>query len=626
MKRTLFLLLTICLVVGLLSVTVSAETLSGYCSDGKIVWTLDEAGTMTFTGSGWMEETTQLPGGEYSTVPQYDWRPYKDRIHRVVIGEGITSVGYDAFNGCKNLTEVELPQSLKVIGSYAFIYCPALTSIDLPTTNELYIDDHAFTSSGLTEIVLPDNVTDVGVGAFSGCTDLTRAKLSGNQFYMLRESVFGNCTSLKEIDFGTSVTRINDSALYNTGFETLVIPDTITFLGDHALANCKNLTELDLGDGMAIIMDSALQSCKALKKVTVGTGLYSIHRYAFKGCTAIEELHIPDLETWCSVETEYTESSPIFYAQRAYIGGVLVEDLVLPEHITSIDMYAFQGLDSLKSVVIHDKLESFRGFEYCPNLTEVIIGSGVKNMGDGTFRECESLETVIFRGSAPQFKYSSSCFYRTNATCYYPENDPTWTEDARRKISDWVTWVPYNRELGVGNPFSDVPWDSFFYESVMWAQEEGITNGLTPTEFGPNAVCNRAQVVTFLWRAAGCPEPAVTENPFVDVEPGSFYEKAVLWAVEKGITTGTDETHFSPNMPCNRATVVTFLYRAFEEPAVEGAENPFTDVPADSWYTAPVLWAVEMGITNGLSADSFGPNTACNRAQIVTFLYRAYTE
>ena len=174
--------------------------------------------------------------------------------------------------------------------------------------------------------------------------------------------------------------------------------------------------------------------------------------------------------------------------------------------------------------------------------------------------------------------------------------------------------------------FIDVEAGSFYETAVAWSVYKEITNGIDPFRFGPDASANRAQVVTFLWRAAGCPEPAVTENPFVDVEPGSFYEKAVLWAAEKGITTGTDESHFSPNMACNRATVVTFLYRAFEEPAVEGAENPFTDVPADSWYTAPVLWAVEMGITNGLSADSFGPNTACNRAQIVTFLYRAYTE
>ena len=174
------------------------------------------------------------------------------------------------------------------------------------------------------------------------------------------------------------------------------------------------------------------------------------------------------------------------------------------------------------------------------------------------------------------------------------------------------------------NPFVDVPEDSFCYEPVLWAVEESITNGIDATHFSPGGSCNRAQVVTFLWRAAGSPEPAVTENPFVDVEKGSFFEKAVLWAVEEGITTGTDGSHFSPAQTCNRATVVTFLYRAFGEPAVESSSNPFKDVPADEWYTAPILWAVEQNITNGVSADSFAPGQNCNRAQIVTFLFRAY--
>ncbi len=169
-----------------------------------------------------------------------------------------------------------------------------------------------------------------------------------------------------------------------------------------------------------------------------------------------------------------------------------------------------------------------------------------------------------------------------------------------------------------------MPADSFYYDSVAWALEQGITEGLTETEFGPDAACNRAQVVTFLWRAAGSPEPSVTENPFVDVEEGSFYEKAVLWAVEKGITRGTDATHFSPNASCNRATIVTFLFRAEPSPTVNSNFSPFSDVTLNDWYAAPVLWAVEQGITNGISSTEFGPNASCNRAQVVTFLYRAY--
>lgn len=174
--------------------------------------------------------------------------------------------------------------------------------------------------------------------------------------------------------------------------------------------------------------------------------------------------------------------------------------------------------------------------------------------------------------------------------------------------------------------FEDVPEDSWFYGAVRWAFRTGITSGTTPVTFSPEQSCIRAQVVTFLWRAAGSPETTGTENPFEDVTETDFYYKAVLWALENGITSGIDATHFNPFGVCNRAQVVTFLYRAFASPAVEDAENHFEDVPADGWYTAPVLWAVENGITNGLSATEFGPDSPCNRAQIVTFLYRAYNE
>ena len=130
--------------------------------------------------------------------------------------------------------------------------------------------------------------------------------------------------------------------------------------------------------------------------------------------------------------------------------------------------------------------------------------------------------------------------------------------------------------------------------------------------------------MTFLWRAAGEPEPALEQSPFEDVQEGTFYYDAVLWAVENGITTGTDATHFSPAGVCNRVQVVTFLWRAFGQPQPEGTEQPFADVEAGSWYELPVLWAVENNITSGVSAAAFNPGGQCIRAQIVTFLHRAY--
>ena len=171
------------------------------------------------------------------------------------------------------------------------------------------------------------------------------------------------------------------------------------------------------------------------------------------------------------------------------------------------------------------------------------------------------------------------------------------------------------------NFFVDVPADAYYYDAVLWAAKEGITGGTDAVHFSTNATCTRAQAVTFLWRAAGSPAPKSHAMPFTDMGEGSYYETAVLWAVENGITKGTSDTTFTPNAKCTRAQIVTFLWRSQKSPASDSV-NPFTDVAADAYYTNAVLWAVEHGITAGTTTTTFSPNNDCTRAQIVTFLYR----
>ena len=156
----------------------------------------------------------------------------------------------------------------------------------------------------------------------------------------------------------------------------------------------------------------------------------------------------------------------------------------------------------------------------------------------------------------------------------------------------------------------------------MWAVKNAITTGATDPTFTPDGKCQRAAVVTFLWRAAGSPEPTTMENPFTDVNEGDFFYKAVLWANENGITNGMSATAFGPYIECNRAQVVTFLYRAQGNPTYETAENPFSDVDITAFYGPAVLWAVENSVTNGMGNGIFGVDEICNRAQVVTFLYR----
>lgn len=171
--------------------------------------------------------------------------------------------------------------------------------------------------------------------------------------------------------------------------------------------------------------------------------------------------------------------------------------------------------------------------------------------------------------------------------------------------------------------FTDVASGAYYADAVRWAVAKGVTSGTSATTFGPNAVCTRAQAVTFLWRAAGSPEPVSTANPFADVDSGAYYFKAVLWALEKGITGGTSATAFNPNGAVTRAQIVTFQYRAAGSPAVTTA-NSFGDVPSGAYYANAILWAVEKAVTNGTTATTFSPNTNCTRGQIVTFLYRQF--
>ena len=176
-----------------------------------------------------------------------------------------------------------------------------------------------------------------------------------------------------------------------------------------------------------------------------------------------------------------------------------------------------------------------------------------------------------------------------------------------------------------GNPqtgvFVDVATGSYYEDAVDWAVENGVTTGVSANRFDPNGVCTRAQAVTFLWRAAGSPAPRSRTMPFADVPAGSYYYDAVLWAVENGITKGTSDTRFSPDATCSRAQIVAFLWRSEKSPAAS-SRNPFTDVKPGAYYLDAVLWAVENGITKGTTAMKFSPDADCTRAQIVTFLWR----
>ncbi len=195
-------------------------------------------------------------------------------------------------------------------------------------------------------------------------------------------------------------------------------------------------------------------------------------------------------------------------------------------------------------------------------------------------------------------------------------------------VSDHVTYLLSDETVGSDLPsrtFDDVKDGAFYADAVKWAVLSGITKGTSSNLFSPDDGCTRGQAVTFLWRAAGKPEPKSTGSAFTDVKSGSYCYKAVLWAVENGITKGMSKTAFAPDETCTRGQIVTFLYRYEGSPARESTSNPFGDVKPSGYYCNAVLWAVEQGITNGISKTQFSPEGTCTRAHVVTFLFRDKT-
>ena len=237
----------------------------------------------------------------------------------------------------------------------------------------------------------------------------------------------------------------------------------------------------------------------------------------------------------------------------------------------------------------------------------------------GTFRLYDSKENELYMGEwdSERLQIDGGALYVDGTEVFHAVSEGM--DDGDLPI-EWLGGLVPPLNSIVSYPFVDVPPMYYYFDAVNWAVENGITTGTGRLTFSPDAPCTRAQAVTFLWRTAGCPAPKSSEMPFTDVVAGSYYETAVLWAVEQGITKGTSDTTFSPNATCTRAQIVTFLCRAFGE--ASGAATPFADVAADAYYAGAVSWAAANGVTGGSSDTTFCPDAPCTRAQIVTFLYR----
>lgn len=261
---------------------------------------------------------------------------------------------------------------------------------------------------------------------------------------------------------------------------------------------------------------------------------------------------------------------------------------------------------------------------YTPSVPTYTVGSGTGSTANGSWsvdRTSASQGTTVTITATPKDGYEVGTVSikdingKTVTVTKTADGKYKFTMPAGGVTVD-VTFTPKTPTV----VFTDVPAGSYYEDAVKWAVENGITQGTSATTFSPNSPCTRGQMVEFLYRAAG--SPAVSGSmQFTDVSATAYYRNAVIWAVQNNITQGTSATTFSPDSPCTRAQMVTFLHRSHNEPAATGT-NSFADVPANAYYETAVQWAVNEGITEGTSATTFSPDSACTRGQMVTFLYR----
>ena len=658
-KRMLSLLLALVMVLTILPTVALAEdaSLAGFCGGDanaekektitgvtwingaktefstdiykNVTWKLDEneyhnTYTLTLSGSGVMADF--LAG---SVRP---WKDYAARITKLVVEDGVSSVGSRTCYGFTALTEVVLADTVTDIGEYSFNGCTALSSIDLSNVTSIranamrgdtalsditlspdlkVIGYQAFRDSGASDasILIPESVTEIGFGAFRGAQ-------------------FTNVLNLPNVE------KVGAYAFSKSKFVAVVLTN----------ANLEVIAGQGEDSGQGITDNSVFSKNKGVFYTSVPSvmdKLYDGNRQNNIGIIACTKggsftpdtkfggftLAVPQKDGcifagWFS-DQELIKKEGLTEDNGTYIGTPTTEI-----HADGRRYYAKwePSVDSILGKTEGKQMAVDFGTVFygdTPSATVTFTGSNalkeIKSYGGFFEAKIDGMNVAITpKADLQPGTYADTLYVHTeNGAVHFISVTLTVTE--KSTDSDLPFWLP----AAIGsNPFSDVAGGAYYNEAVRWAVKYGIASGTDAKHFSPDAACTRGQAVTFLWRAAGCPAPALAENPFTDVKPTDYCYDAVLWAVQTGVAKGTSASTFAPDAPCTRGQIVTFLYRAAGSPSGY-ANSGYVDVPETSYCAAPVAWAVALRVTSGTSALTFSPDTLCTRAQIVTFLYRA---
>ncbi len=494
-----------------------------------------------------------------------------------VIPLRVTRIGEAAFSGCTGLTSVTIPTSVTRIGEAAFFRCTGLTSITIPSSVTSMESDTFSGCTGLTSVAISGSVTSIGSRAFSNCTGLTDVAISEG-VTSIGYNAFSGCTGLKSVTIPSSVTSMEDYAFVDcTGLTSVTISEGVTSIGNSVFYGCSGLTSVSIPSSVTSIEWGAFCGCSGLTSVSFSEGLTSIGADAFYGCTGLASVTIP---------SSVTSIEPGAFSGCTGLTGIWVDaknpvysndesGVLFNKEKTDLLCYpgGFSGAYVIPLRVTSIGACAFSG---CTGLTSVIIPSSVTIIRGGAFSGCTALSGAYFCGDAPEFG-AEVFFYSKMAT-----------PDGRSASGASLA------ELGF----------KIHYVS-------GCSGWTSPT-FGEDAY------PTETWCGTVCPGHDFADMPGVS----NWAHKGLDFCIARGLLSGTSDTTVSPNVTMNRAMLVTVLYSLEGKPEVT-AENPFTDVENDRWFSKPVIWAAANGIVSGAGNGKFNPFGNVTREQIAVML-RSY--
>ena len=479
-------------------------------------------------------------------------------------GVPVTEIYMFAFQG-DEITSLTLPSTVTAIDDYAFSACHDLKSVKW-SSNLKRIGNNAFEEcTSLTVIDLPSKLEEVGPSAFYNCTSAVSVTIPKSAKYIYN-GAFSNTVNLKELNynaknclfaFGSAFDdagKKSGSVKMNVGNGCETIPEWLFYTGTES---CARITELNLSDSVKSIGPNSFINCKKLSKISWGSGLETIGQYAFANCTALKKISFP-------------------------------------EGLKSIDNYAFANDTGITEVILPPSVTTaIQAFRACKNLKNVVV------YGDTVFDDNDFYDAA----------------YGVTIYCY----SGTQTEQMAYAAGYNIDYLIYPKY------FTDVPPTHSYQKAVYECVDLGIIAGYKDGSFGINKNVTRGQVMVMLWRLANKPEPMSMKQKFSDVPPDHNYFKAIQWGVEQNITggySGSRKGQFGPGDNCTRGQIVTFLWRFTGKPDPMTSGQSFTDVPTDHSFYKPVQWASETGIAAGYKDGSFGINKTCTRGHCVTFIYR----